>query len=519
IRFDPAGDANINFSSTHAGGGELEISSQGSAAIAGGYNGLRNSHVQLGSASPNFPGYGEFFLFNFDGTPTNASNPLGFSHWTEWDWRYWSGGQAGAGMRGEATDTNGHGGMSFYTAITNSNPGTNQLPGARRGGFYDDGWVQFGKQVKEYREVAAVGNTNVAIDYSAPQYIAFPLVTTNVNLYETNFQTNCTAVIDARFFNWTTNVNFNVPTNWLLETGIYEDGGIANNFFAYQQITNIPAKTVLKLHIETQTTGSYTNTSVVATLAPWAGPVIDPDAQTFINAAGLTNLTAQNAINSLVLAMKADGTWSKMDCIYPLVGGTSNTCSWNLRNTSKFRIAWTGSMTFNANGITGDASTAFGDTQFNPTTATSPNYALNSASYGFYNKTASPTDNSCLMGIIAANFASVRVLSGNYVQRGPNDANGVQGQPPVVTGLIASTRTSSSTVTIYTPSTSTGSGSSTSSAVPNGDFYLDAEDNGGLFKPSNANLAFAFIGSALSSTDYSNLAADVLAFQTALSRQ
>ncbi len=50
---------------------------------------------------------------------------------------------------------------------------------------------------------------------------------------------------------------------------------------------------------------------------------LDPDAQAFITAAGITDATQQSAINTLVTDLKGYGIWTKMKAIYPFVGGTS----------------------------------------------------------------------------------------------------------------------------------------------------------------------------------------------------
>ena len=51
---------------------------------------------------------------------------------------------------------------------------------------------------------------------------------------------------------------------------------------------------------------------------------IDPAAQDFIDATGITGVTQQTAINNLVKGLKADGTWSKMKAVYPFVTDNRN---------------------------------------------------------------------------------------------------------------------------------------------------------------------------------------------------
>ena len=51
-----------------------------------------------------------------------------------------------------------------------------------------------------------------------------------------------------------------------------------------------------------------------------AGGGFDPNAEAFITAAGITDPTQQNAINDLVLDLKAASIWTKFNALYPIVG-------------------------------------------------------------------------------------------------------------------------------------------------------------------------------------------------------
>ena len=83
---------------------------------------------------------------------------------------------------------------------------------------------------------------------------------------------------------------------------------------------------------------------------------VDPDAQAFITAAGITNPTQQTAINTLVVSLKANGIWTKMKAIYPMVGGTATSHKFNLKDPRDldvaFRLSFVGGVTHNSNGIT-----------------------------------------------------------------------------------------------------------------------------------------------------------------------
>jgi len=79
----------------------------------------------------------------------------------------------------------------------------------------------------------------------------------------------------------------------------------------------------------------------------------DPDAGAFINATRIGGIQAV-AINNLVQQLKAAGLWSQMKAIYPMVGGTAESCKFNLVNPQNtdaaFRLTFAGTWTFDNNG-------------------------------------------------------------------------------------------------------------------------------------------------------------------------
>lgn len=64
------------------------------------------------------------------------------------------------------------------------------------------------------------------------------------------------------------------------------------------------------------------------------------EADDFFAAASISDRAHRDAIANLVIDLKKNRLWEKMEAIYPLVGGTSNSHSYNLKNTSKHRITY-----------------------------------------------------------------------------------------------------------------------------------------------------------------------------------
>ena len=97
----------------------------------------------------------------------------------------------------------------------------------------------------------------------------------------------------------------------------------------------------------------------------------DSNAQAFINTAGITNPTEQNAINTLVIGLKNNSLWTKMLAIYPFVGGTSTSCKYNLKNTATFELVFSGTWlpaSFTSFGIQPNGVDTYANTNFIPDT-------------------------------------------------------------------------------------------------------------------------------------------------------
>ena len=111
---------------------------------------------------------------------------------------------------------------------------------------------------------------------------------------------------------------------------------------------------------------------------------VDADAQAFIAAAGITNLTQASAVNTLVNDLKTYGLWTKMKALYPMVGGTATSHKFNLKDPrdldAAFRLTFSGGWTHSSTGALPNGTTGYAETYFNPTTG----YSVNNSKYPKY---------------------------------------------------------------------------------------------------------------------------------------
>jgi hypothetical protein len=94
----------------------------------------------------------------------------------------------------------------------------------------------------------------------------------------------------------------------------------------------------------------------------------DADAQAFITAASITDTIQKNAINTMVVSLKSNSLWDKFIAIYPMVGGTQTTHTYNLKSRSYDISSWNGSWSHSSSGATPTVN-SYADTGVSPSNA------------------------------------------------------------------------------------------------------------------------------------------------------
>ena len=250
------------------------------------------------------------------------------------------------------------------------------------------------------------------------------------------------------------------------------------------------------------------------------GTPIDPDAAAFFGrvtaAGGTLSATEQTAVNTLVLDLKANSLWTPMKAIYPMVGASAAACAQNLKSSS-FTGTFTSGWTFASTGVTGNGTSAYMNTFFNP--ANESSVASNDFSMGVYLRTqVGGTDSQ--MGnfgaggdvLMIANFSGTNVLYRLFTTLDNTGANSGN----VSKGLTSLSTLTTSTQKVYKQGTLIYTGTSTTTIKGSKDIYVGGINGIGLY--SSAQFAFSYIGNGLTDTNVSNYDTAVQAFQTTLSR-
>jgi hypothetical protein len=243
----------------------------------------------------------------------------------------------------------------------------------------------------------------------------------------------------------------------------------------------------------------------------------DSDAYAFINAAGLSDATQVSAVNTLVVALKNNSLWTKMIAIYPIVGGTSTTHKFNLKNpadtNAAFRLTFSGGLTHSSNGILGGGVNGYIETNLAPSTS----LELNNTHFSFYSR----TNNALNSYEVSSGNANALVLTTRYTGNAlyfavNNNENNVATSSDG-SGYFIGSRTASNALALYRNNSTTFSGTTASTSLTTNTVkYLSLN---GSTNFSTKQVAFATIGSGLTSGEASTLYTIVQAYQTTLGRQ
>ncbi len=263
-------------------------------------------------------------------------------------------------------------------------------------------------------------------------------------------------------------------------------------------------------------------TSIIGILSK--SPVgYDADALAFFTATGITDATQKSAINQLVLDLKSNSLWTKFIAMYPFVGGSATTHKYNLKDPqdldASYRLTFSGGITHDANGITGNGSNGYYRTYITP----SAHLSQDNTSVFLYIRTNS-SGAYVDIGSIKQGAPQHRIQinprnASNMFTSACNDTTVSSVSNSDSRGFIGISRTSS---TSYVQSiNSTQTTVTVTSTALNSDEIYGLAVNPGSGVPSNysaRNQAFACIGVGLTNTECDTLNTIIQTYETTLSR-
>src|SRR6056300_214276 len=257
--------------------------------------------------------------------------------------------------------------------------------------------------------------------------------------------------------------------------------------------------------------------------------VSDSDAQAFIDrvytAGGTLSTIEADAVNDLVIDMKADGIWTKMKAIYPMVGASSAACAQNLKSSS-FTGTFNGGVTYSSLGVTGNGTSGYMDTQLIPDNELTLNdthlcaYIRDNSQGNFYD--LGTNDNATIFRPLFK--FNVRTNSNNWESLQYSfDSSQILNTPNTDSrGFYLASRISSTSFKNYKNNSLVGTrtNANNQSRISKWSVNLMASNNNGTtgeFSPRQ--YAYFSIGDGLTDTEASNYYTAVQTFNTTLNRE
>jgi hypothetical protein len=224
-------------------------------------------------------------------------------------------------------------------------------------------------------------------------------------------------------------------------------------------------------------------------------------------------------INTLILALKAAGVWSKRDAIYLTAAADSQAARRNWI-ADQYNLSTVNSPTFTADrGYAGDGASSYLDTNFNATTAVSPKFTQNSANIAAWDRTSRAAANTSLMGArqSTTNYIDLgpRVVGDLFVGRMQTNVTGFTNANTQSAGHFSVNRSASNAIEGYRGGSQVVTATPASVAPPNANIVLLARSltSSSPDAYTSDQIAFAAFGGSLTLTE---IAAEFAAVQTYL---
>jgi len=232
------------------------------------------------------------------------------------------------------------------------------------------------------------------------------------------------------------------------------------------------------------------------------------------------------ALDNLIIALKADGIWTKVDILYVMAtNGDVDFATYNLKDPTTFKLTNNGATFTSLEGFTGDGVNDYLNTGWQPSVDASQ-FTQNAASFGVYQRTNTAGDLDVMMSSnqTVANRRTIyadwnRVSNPDYKYCTGSSATSSDSNVSNV-GLNFINRANSTQIAVYTDGTlfETISSTSTSSFSAVDTTILASNNNGAISRHSVNQCSMAFIGGDLSAeaSDFYNA---IQAYMTSLGKQ
>jgi hypothetical protein len=242
-----------------------------------------------------------------------------------------------------------------------------------------------------------------------------------------------------------------------------------------------------------------------------------------VAAGGTVTPTITTATNTLFTDLKAEGIYSDLKAMYPVVGATAASFAINAIGNTAFNLTFNGTFTFSSSGFNSTSSTSYASTNYVPLTE-HPGGTMSLGLFANSNINPAATD-TYMMGVYSAqdrflswDFRNGDRSSGKYLQNNDTTMVITPGNP------FGFAQLSSDGTTKYFSINRNGTEYAVSAAkdgttLPDLEIYLcNLNVLGAPYTLQQGRACFAYMGNYLTPAKMTAFATIVNAFQTALGR-
>jgi hypothetical protein len=253
--------------------------------------------------------------------------------------------------------------------------------------------------------------------------------------------------------------------------------------------------------------------------------VLNPLVETFVTDGGITDPTQRLALNNLINYIQPKPYYSKLKIIYPMVGETALAHSFNLINTSRYQLTWTGGWVHNSLGALPNGTNTYADTQFNPYVEGFTNI---NAHMSYYVTSPSTSQDGRMVGVSnATDDEPIYIIqnSSNELMTGYGGNTTGPTAKWTVTDTRGFTQLNRAGLTVENTFNGSikGTDTQTLASVTNLSFYLGVgrtlAPGYSFYKFTNKQCGFASFGDGLTTEEAADFNTAVQAFQTTLNRK
>jgi hypothetical protein len=246
----------------------------------------------------------------------------------------------------------------------------------------------------------------------------------------------------------------------------------------------------------------------------------DTASKTFFATSGISDTVQMRAIDDLVLALKKDSLWDKFFAIYPMLGGSAETCKWNLinpqDNDAAYRLTFHGSPVFAGTGVLFPTAADYADTHL---TDSAIGYYSSISYYSRTQNTISGYDMGCADTLYPYNELSIYSNAADTTNAADNtEWFGYRPNlnTPNTTGLFTLSSTDSNIVRYRNAEIAGQSGYAPQHLFTNLTIWIGGTRAG---HKGEKECALATIGKGLTNDQVATFSTIVQAFETKLNRQ